>query len=149
MTLFLLVLLAAALAAPHLVLTLARRQRANALARFGQRVTARRAQIQADLSRVASDPAARGFDRLRLISGLNLERSALDLYVHRVQVGEHHPDAPLPTRPQHQWRPLPTDTVLACSTDTVLTCSPDIMRECEPLETACRAVAGDMAGEPS
>ena len=139
MTLFLIALLVAALLTPPAILALGRRQRRAALARFGQRVTARRTLIQADISRVTHDQGFRGFDRLRLLSGLQAERTALDLHVLQVEMGQINPDAPLGARPRYQWRPSPTDTTLACSHDT--------MREREPLETACRTLAKDMTRE--
>lgn len=119
MTLFSIVLLVAAFFIPPSILTLAHRQRRAALARFGQRVTARRTLIQADISRVTHDQGFRGFDRLRLLSGLRAEHTALDLHVLHVEIGKINPDAPLGARPRYQWRPSPTDTTLACSHDTM------------------------------
>lgn len=120
MTLFLLVLLAAALLAPSGLRALAQHQRRAALDRFGRRVTARRGQIQADISRAAHDLSFSEPTRLRLLSGLHAERVGLDLRVGRVALGEVNPDQPLPARPQHQWRPRPTDTVVSCSHGTTV-----------------------------
>lgn len=120
MTLFLLILIVAALLAPSGLRALAQHQRRAALDRFGQRVTARRGQIQADISRAAHDPSFSETTRLRLLSGLHAERVGLDLRVSRVILGEVNPDQPLPARPQHQWRPSPADTVMSCEHSAVV-----------------------------
>lgn len=120
MTLFLLILLVAALLAPSVLRGVAQHQRHAALDRFRQRVTARRGQIQADISCAAHDPSFSEPTRLRLLSGLHAERVSLDLRVGRVMMGEVNPDQPLPARPQHQWRSSPVDTVMSCSHSAVV-----------------------------